>query len=578
MKLRDLIVKLKTNNAEYNKGLWDAEKRTNKFGGSIKKIGGLIAGAFAVSKLVEFSKELFNLGSQAEGVRAAFKKIGGDAILGDLKNAVKGTVSELDLMKQAVQANNFDIPLSQLATLFEFARRRAKATGESVEYLTQSLVLGLGRRSIMILDNLGISSSQLADKLDGVGVRASSVGQITKAVGEIADEAMSDMAEDTDTAAESAENLSSSLGNVKEALGGLIIESAKGFGVKTLAEEMDDLANVMNNKNIPLWQRWLSLLDSGGALARQAIQITKAQNTIDTLRAQTRLKLIESLDLESKSLDELHQMLKETKAIQDPIAQSYKNTLIPAIQSAILHYRAERKELEKINQIKYSKKFLYPETKTKKPGEGAVIPNMPSALTREDTAYLDVLTEQEERTQEFVDKMGDLAEDFKNSAVAGFSDGMQTLTDSIISGQDIDAGAVVAALLTPLADMAIRTGEVAVATGIGVEAIKASLESLSGIGAIAAGVALIAVGTAAKSALKAAAKGSTTSGGTSSRNQGSGLQAQPVTGGSSIIQGGEAAAGLTGGGSELKITGKLVAERGTLTAVLERENNERNSF
>ena len=64
--------------------------------------------------------------------------------------------------------------------------------------------------------------------------------------------------------------------------------------------------------------------------------------------------------------------------------------------------------------------------------------------------------------------------------------------------EDLNAGRVVQALLTPLADMAIKEGEILMAEGVGVEACKEALESLNGIAAIAAGTALIAIGAAAK--------------------------------------------------------------------------------
>ena len=72
--------------------------------------------------------------------------------------------------------------------------------------------------------------------------------------------------------------------------------------------------------------------------------------------------------------------------------------------------------------------------------------------------------------------------------------------------KDFNAGSLLKALLTPLADMAVREGEILVASGLGIEAIKKALESLNGIAAVTAGLSLIAVGTAAKSGLAALAK------------------------------------------------------------------------
>lgn len=51
-------------------------------------------------------------------------------------------------------------------------------------------------------------------------------------------------------------------------------------------------------------------------------------------------------------------------------------------------------------------------------------------------------------------------------------------------------------------NMLIQLGEVAIATGVGIEAIKKSFENLEGYQAVIAGVALVALGTAVKSAVK----------------------------------------------------------------------------
>ena len=69
---------------------------------------------------------------------------------------------------------------------------------------------------------------------------------------------------------------------------------------------------------------------------------------------------------------------------------------------------------------------------------------------------------------------------------------------------------------TVFADMAIQVGKIAIGVGMATEAIKESLVSLGGVGAIAAGVALVALGTAAKAALGKVASGGGTSGSSSS--------------------------------------------------------------
>lgn len=97
------------------------------------------------------------------------------------------------------------------------------------------------------------------------------------------------------------------------------------------------------------------------------------------------------------------------------------------------------------------------------------------------------------------------AKEFQQAVVGGFSDGIQELTDQLFGLQEVNAGAIMMALLGPLADMAIKEGEIVMMQGLAIEAIKSALESLNGPAAIAAGAALIAVGAAVKSGLGALA-------------------------------------------------------------------------
>lgn len=111
-----------------------------------------------------------------------------------------------------------------------------------------------------------------------------------------------------------------------------------------------------------------------------------------------------------------------------------------------------------------------------------------------------------QKAQQALEQTKQLKEKFINAVVAGFSDGCQEIMDQLTGVSEINGGAIMKALLEPLADLAIKEGEILMAAGLGVEAVKKALESLNGYAAIAAGAALIAVGAAAKAGLKALAQ------------------------------------------------------------------------
>jgi hypothetical protein len=125
---------------------------------------------------------------------------------------------------------------------------------------------------------------------------------------------------------------------------------------------------------------------------------------------------------------------------------------------------------------------------------------MPEIDDDEFQVNLEKLLDDMERAQEF-------AQEFKETLAAGIGDAVQELADQFMGLKDINPGSVISALLTPLADMAVKEGEILIAQGIGIEACKKALESLNGIAAIAAGTALVAIGSAAKAGLKSLAGG-----------------------------------------------------------------------
>lgn len=137
--------------------------------GQISSIGAGLGIAFSADQLLQFGKGLFNIAKEAEGVELAFAKIGDPAALDRLTKATKGTVNELTLMKMAVQADDFRIPMDVLAKGLEFANKKAGDTGQSVDYLVNSFVTGLGRQSTQILDNLGISAHELNKEVEKTG-------------------------------------------------------------------------------------------------------------------------------------------------------------------------------------------------------------------------------------------------------------------------------------------------------------------------------------------------------------------------------------------------------------------------
>lgn len=194
-------------------------------------------------KVMEFKDsiaELVNGGlemaEQADGVTKAFNDLNQEGLLDNLRKATKGTVNDVQLMTAAVKANDFRIPLEDLGKYLEFAQLKAQQTGQSVDYMTDSIVTGLGRKSPLILDNLGISAAEISEK-------TKETGDFMKAVAEIVDTQLAEAGETYISAADRAAQKTVELQNAQKALGDEILP---------LKEQWDDAYADMQLSTISL--------------------------------------------------------------------------------------------------------------------------------------------------------------------------------------------------------------------------------------------------------------------------------------------------------------------------------------
>lgn len=255
--LARMAVQIAANTAEFGKALKGAESQFKNFTSGISRIAGAIGVAFGVKEVAQFAFEVSKLAGEAEGVKAAFERLPeASKLMDDLKVATAGTVSELDLMKRSVQAANFGIALESLPELLKFAALRAQQTGQSVDYLVDSIITGIGRKSPLILDNLGISAVRLKEQFGGAALEAQSIGDVAKAVGRIASEELVKMGDFSENASVKVQRLSASWENFKVVIGQAANQSGIMAGaidvlndsLKKLAGDTDAIADTLQDK------------------------------------------------------------------------------------------------------------------------------------------------------------------------------------------------------------------------------------------------------------------------------------------------------------------------------------------
>lgn len=271
--------------------------------GTLKNIAPAVGAAFTVDAIGRFTTDVVRLGSQLDGIERAFQGIAfeGKTSLSELQRATMGTVSNFDLMQKAVMARNFKIPLENLAELFRFATIRAQQTGESADYLVNSIVLGIGRKSPLILDNLGITLVRLKEAMGKVGRESATVADITAAAVKIAREeieVLEALGMTAETAANKLSKISSAWKNVKAGLGQELTSSAildslgemaEGVSLREVAEGLAKATGYAGSLEDVLMQIDSTLVNiktnSGDAMTRVGLSKSTTKEVNDMVQA-----------------------------------------------------------------------------------------------------------------------------------------------------------------------------------------------------------------------------------------------------------------------------------------------------
>lgn len=534
MKIADLFVKLGLKDRDFKKGIDGAERRTNKFGDAMKRIGGVISGVFAVGQILRFTNELIKLGGEAEGVRQAFNRIADDRILRNLQEATAGTVSQLELMKRAVSASNLGLPVENLASLFEFATKRAQETGESVDYLVNSIVTGIGRKSPLILDNLGISAIQLREKLKGVGMETASTADIAKAVGEIAADSMRESGKVIDSNTIKMANLNAQWEDFK-----VNLAESDGFA-KTVSgslTELQQVATIAFAQNISGWQKFTTLLfgstDKWEKLSGEIDEFNKRQLEIAEVNAMYE-KMYEKAknpfggkgdggEEKIKSVsDRIAELSKEIKIQQSLIT---KDAPYKSVIDAIDRVKELESELKKLNDafpnVTQRVGAMQPMTgQSVTPQVGETMAPVPSGLA-DMSGFLEQNAEKTKQyTADMLEKWDTFGQQLSETIQSGAVDAIaefSTLIGELFSGS-VNGESFFNSILGQMGRFLSTLGKMIIAYGVAMEAFQASLKNIfSGVGAlgvIAAGAALVAIGGGIASYASRAGSGGGASGAT----------------------------------------------------------------
>jgi hypothetical protein len=190
------------------------------------------AASLAVKGFIDIMERV----GKVQGVERAFKRTA--ISLEGLRDATRGTISDFDLMQKAVIASTLGV--GNLETLFKFASIRARETGQSVDFLVQSLVEGIGKKSTMVLDNLGISLVRIQKEMK-------ETGDFATAAFNIVNEDLEQMNENIAPMADNVDRLGSAFSNLyDEVLKVLGTGAEEGGVISFFADALEGLVKYVN--------------------------------------------------------------------------------------------------------------------------------------------------------------------------------------------------------------------------------------------------------------------------------------------------------------------------------------------
>lgn len=227
-------------------------------GSSFKQLFAAVGGAYVLHEVAGFLKESYMEAIKTETAMNSLRLQAGklaETLMGDLRSASRGTVSDLELMVAANRALVFGIEQSQLVPLMEVARARAREMGISVTQAFNDIVTGIARQSPLILDNLGIKG--ISGAFDGyaktVGKSADSLNEFEKQQALVnyilknSEEIVKRQNSVTNSSADSYEQMTAEIANLKAEIGQDLMPAMKEFFtvLKDNKETLRDTASLL---------------------------------------------------------------------------------------------------------------------------------------------------------------------------------------------------------------------------------------------------------------------------------------------------------------------------------------------
>lgn len=298
----------------YNREIEQTQKRLSSLTSTSK--GGILGGAGSailqgvgigtgiglitqgVGLLKTFIADSIRLANETEGVKRAFDRLNSPSLLSNLQKSTRGTVSDLELMRNAVKFENLGLPLNRMAEALSFVRQRARDTGMDVEKLVESLTLGIANKSLLRLDNLGLSAQRIREEFK-------KTGDFAQAAFNIIAEESAKAGNAIDTFADKQDRLNAKIGNASARFG-ILVNYIKGSFADFITDSSNPLANPFGavftgltnaqedtqQKSISMLDKYMNEYERTDELGRKNIEAQVYSSYQELIRTQQRFERI----------------------------------------------------------------------------------------------------------------------------------------------------------------------------------------------------------------------------------------------------------------------------------------------
>ncbi len=312
-----------------------------------------------IKQLMQFSQQA----SRVQDMSRAFTTLSGTGensaiAVAKISSAVKGTMSQMDLFKQANNAMILGVTRNtdEMAEMFKMAQTLGAALGVDTAHAVESLITGIGRQSRLMLDNIGIivkSDQAYVNYAEKLGITADKLTNAQKkqafftAAMEAARTKASELGDQQITARDQFNKFNATMEDFTNFIG----EKSTPIVLNFLNNMAESLRKIMET-NLETAVRQLK--DMGATLEEMAelqdlISFEKALNSINNFA-------INAEDLLASTVVNMHDIELETLGVTETVIDGVKRqfTEISGFQNITTEnvLKAIRKERDERKQLK----------------------------------------------------------------------------------------------------------------------------------------------------------------------------------------------------------------------------------